>query len=281
MANGQASLTETGFGKTMRRDVWWLQPLLTFFGLSTFIVYSTWRAFHGQHFLAVEGGANYLSPFFSPVIYFHDLPTLTAELKSALAAHAWLGIMPGWVPHWVSPSFFILWAPAGFRFTCYYYRGAYYKAFWADPINCSVSEPRNGYRGEHKFPLIFQNIHRYFFYVAAAFIFILGYDAWQGMWFTAEGGGREFGIGIGSLVLWGNVFLLGGYTFGCHSFRHLIGGGINKLSKAPLRSKCYDCVGCLNSKHMVWAWFSLVWVGFTDLYVWMCASGTWTDFRIF
>jgi len=280
MANGQASLTETGFGKTMRRDAWWLQPLLTFFGLSTFIVYSTWRAFHGQHFLAVEGGANYLSPFFSPIVYFHDLPTLTAELKIALADHSWLGTMPGWMPNWVSPAFFILWAPAGFRFTCYYYRGAYYKAFWADPINCSVSEPRDSYRGEHKFPLILQNIHRYFFYVAAVFIFILGYDAWQGMWFAAEDGGREFGIGIGSLVLWGNVILLGGYTFGCHSFRHLIGGGINKLSKAPLRSKCYDCVGCLNSKHMVWAWFSLVWVGFTDLYVWMCASGTWTDFRI-
>ncbi len=264
----------------MRRDAWWVQPLFTFLGLSTFIVYSTWRAFHGQHFLAVDGGTNYLSPFFSPIVYFHDLPTLSADLKSALAAHAWLGNMPGWVPHWVSPAFFILWAPAGFRFTCYYYRGAYYKAFWADPINCSVSEPRNSYRGEHKFPLIFQNIHRYFFYVAASFIFILGYDAWQGMWFAAEDGGRKFGLGIGSLVLWGNVIFLGGYTFGCHSFRHLIGGGINKLSKAPVRSKCYECVGCLNAKHMIWAWCSLVWVGFTDFYVWMCASGTWTDFRI-
>ena len=280
MANGQASLTDTGFGKTMRRDAWWVQPLFTFLGLSTFIVYSTWRAFHGQHFLAVDGGTNYLSPFFSPIVYFHDLPTLSADLKSALAAHAWLGTMPGWVPHWVSPAFFILWAPAGFRFTCYYYRGAYYKAFWADPINCSVSEPRNSYRGEHKFPLIFQNIHRYFFYVAAAFIFILSYDAWQGMWFAAEDGGRKFGLGIGSFVLWGNVIFLGGYTFGCHSFRHLIGGGINKLSKTPVRSKCYECVGCLNAKHMIWAWCSLVWVGFTDFYVWMCASGTWTDFRI-
>jgi len=177
----------------MRHDAWWVQPLFTFLGLSTFIVYSTWRAFHGQHFLAVDGGTNYLSPFFSPIVYFHDLPTLSADLKSALAAHAWLGTMPGWVPHWVSPAFFILWAPAGFRFTCYYYRGAYYKAFWADPINCSVSEPRNSYRGEHKFPLIFQNIHRYFFYVAAAFIFILSYDAWQGMWFAAEDGVRKFG----------------------------------------------------------------------------------------
>ena len=265
----------------MRRDAWWVQPLLTFLGLSAFIVYSTWRAFYGQHFLAVEGGTNYLSPFFSPIVYFHDLPGLSADLKGALAAHAWLGTMPGWVPHWVSPAFLILWAPAGFRFTCYYYRGAYYKAFWADPINCSVSEPRDNYRGEQKFPLIFQNIHRYFFYVAAVFIFILGYDAWQGMWFAVEDGGRKFGLGIGSLVLWGNVILLGGYTFGCHSFRHLIGGGINKLSKAPVRSKCYECVGCLNAKHMIWAWCSLVWVGFTDLYVWMCASGTWTDFRFF
>ena len=197
----------------MRHDAWWVQPLFTFLGLSTFIVYSTWRAFHGQHFLAVDGGTNYLSPFFSPIVYFHDLPTLSADLKSALIAHAWLGTMPGWVPHWVSPAFFILWAPAGFRFTCYYYRGAYYKAFWADPINCSVSEPRNSYRGEHKFPLIFQNIHRYFFYVAAAFIFILSYDAWQGMWFAAEDGGRKFGLGIGSFVLWGNVIFLGGCTF--------------------------------------------------------------------
>ena len=265
----------------MRRDAWWVQPLLTFLGLSAFIVYSTWRAFYGQYFLAVEGGTNYLSPFFSPIVYFHDLPGLSADLKGALAAHAWLGTMPGWVPHWVSPAFLILWAPAGFRFTCYYYRGAYYKAFWADPINCSVSEPRDNYRGEQKFPLIFQNIHRYFFYVAAVFIFILGYDAWQGMWFVAEDGDRKFGLGIGSLVLLGNVILLGGYTFGCHSFRHLIGGGINKLSKAPVRSKCYECVGCLNAKHMIWAWCSLVWVGFTDLYVWMCASGTWNDFRFF
>jgi len=289
MANGHASLTETGFGKTMRRDAWWVQPLLTFLGLSAFIIYSTWRAFHGQHFLAVEGGTNYLSPFFSPILYFHvDLAWMTEAMREGIAAHAWLGVMPGGVPKWVSPAFLILWAPAGFRLTCYYYRGAYYKAFWADPINCSVSEPRDSYRGEHKFPLIFQNIHRYFFYVAAAFIFILGYDAILGIQFSTDASGKaladgetQFGLGIGSLVLWGNVFLLGGYTFGCHSLRHLIGGGINKLSKAPLRSKCYDCVGCLNARHMVWAWFSLVWVGFTDLYVWMCSSGTWTDFRFF
>ena len=59
-----------------------------------------------------------------------------------------------------SPALLILWAPGGFRLTCYYYRGAYYKAFWADPPSCAVGEPRGSYRGEHSFPPIMQNIHR-------------------------------------------------------------------------------------------------------------------------
>jgi len=29
------------FGETSRRDAWWIQPLLVFLGLSTFVVYST------------------------------------------------------------------------------------------------------------------------------------------------------------------------------------------------------------------------------------------------
>ena len=288
MANGQATITRDGFGDTQRRDRWWVKPLLTFLGLSAFIVYSTYRAFNGANFLAIADGTNYLSPFFSPILYFHEVSGPgNVALNAALAKHAWIGPMPSWAPPWVSPAFLILWGPAGFRFTCYYYRGAYYKAFWGDPPNCSVGEPRDTYRGEHSFPLIMQNIHRYFFYVAAVFIVILSYDAWQGMWFTQDANkvkytdGAHFGLGIGSLVLWGNVIFLGGYTFGCHSFRHLIGGGINLLSKTPVRSKCYECVGCLNAKHMIWAWCSLFWVGFTDVYVWMCASRAWTDYRIF
>ena len=289
MANGQATITRDGFGDTQRRDRWWVKPLLTFLGLSAFIVYSTYRAFNGANFLAIDGGTNYLSPFFSPILYYHpNLDWMNDGLRTTIKTHAWLGPMPEGVPLWVSPAFLILWAPAGFRFTCYYYRGAYYKAFWGDPPNCSVAEPRDTYRGEEKFPLIFQNIHRYFFYVAAAFIFILGYDAILGMQFTTDASGKaladgqtRLGLGIGSLVLWGNVILLGGYAFGCHSFRHLIGGGINLLSKTPVKSKCYECVGCLNAKHMIWAWCSLVWVGFTDFYVLMCAKGTWIDYRIF
>ena len=112
----------------------------------------------------------------------------------------------------------ILWAPGGFRLTCYYYRGAYYKAFWADPPACTVGEPRKTYLGERSFPLIMQNVHRYFLYLALIFILILAYDVWKAMWFADPAGGKpSFGIGIGTIVLAINVVLLSGYTFGCHS----------------------------------------------------------------
>ena len=46
-----------------------------------------------------------------------------------------------------------------------------------------------------------------------------------------------FGIGVGSLVLVVNVVLLGGYVFGCHAFRHLIGGTFDQISDHPVRHK--------------------------------------------
>ena len=97
----------------------------------------------------------YLSPFYSPELFGNS-------------PHAWFGPPPSWWPGWLpySPALLILWAPAGFRVTCYYYRGAYYKAFWADPPACAVGEPRKGYIGESNWPLRIQNIHRYFLYVA-------------------------------------------------------------------------------------------------------------------
>ncbi|MAG55109.1 MAG: succinate dehydrogenase, partial [Planctomycetes bacterium] len=214
---------------------------------------------------------NYLSPFYSP--------ELVGE-----SPHSWFGAQPGWWPGWLpfSPALLILWAPGGFRFTCYYYRSAYYKAFWGDPPACAVGELRKGYRGENSMPLILQNIHRYFLYLAVLFIGVLAWDAWKAMWFVDAAGGTEtFGIGVGSFVLTVNVILLGGYTFGCHSMRHLIGGVKNVLSKQPVRKKAYDCVSCLNRGHMRWAWCSLFGVGFSDLYVRMCSMGVWTDVRIF
>ena len=48
---------------------------------------------------------------------------------------------------------------------------------------------------------------------------------------------ETFGIGLGTLVLAVNVILLGGYTFGCHSLRHLVGGFLDQPSKSPLCHK--------------------------------------------
>jgi hypothetical protein len=243
-----------GFGRTARQDIWWLEPLLVFLGFAAFIVYSTWAALQGRHYSVP--GTGYLSPFYSPLL-------MTEK--------------PGWWPAFLpfSAAMLILWAPGGFRFTCYYYRGAYYKAFWADPPSCAVGEPRKRYWGERSFPLILQNVHRYFLYLALVFVVVLALDAWRAMWFDGR-----FGIGIGTLVLMINPILLGCYTLGCHSLRHLVGGRLDEVSKVPARKVAHDCVSCLNRRHMMWAWLSLFWVGFTDIYVRLCSMGILTDWRI-
>jgi hypothetical protein len=259
MASADVSV-KRGFGQTRRRDAWWATPLATFLGLGAFVVYATWAAFQGAHYY----WGPYLSPFYSP------------ELIGP-SPHAWFGPKPGWWPAAIpfSAALLILWAPGGFRFTCYYYRGAYYKAFWADPPACAVGEPRKSYLGERSFPLILQNVHRYFMYLAMPFILILAWDVWKATQF-ADG----FGIGVGTLVLAANVVLLGGYVFGCHSFRHYVGGYLDQLSRRPAQKKLYDCVSCLNRAHMRWAWASLFSVAFADLYVRMVSMGIWTDWRI-
>jgi hypothetical protein len=265
MASADVSLKQRPFGQTMRPDAWWAQPLLVFAGLSAFIGYSTWAAFQGAHYYS----GPYLSPFYSPE-FFGESP------------HSWFGAKPSWWPSWMlwSPALLILWAPGGFRLTCYYYRGAYYKSFWGDPPACTVGEPRKHYRGENSFPLIMQNVHRYFLYLALLFLIFLSVDVWKAMWFTNAAGQTSFGIGIGTIVLALNVVFLGGYTLGCHSLRHLVGGFLDQISRAPVRQKTYNCVSCLNRRHMMWAWMSLFWVGFSDLYVRMCSMGVWTDLRI-
>jgi hypothetical protein len=255
---------QRGFGQTSRRDAWWAVPLGVFLGLSSFLVYTTWAMFQANHY---EFGP-YLSPLYSPV-FWGDSP------------HAWFGARPPFWPGFIpfSPALLILPFPGSFRFTCYYYRGAYYKAFWADPPSCSVGEPRTNYRGENSLPLTLQNIHRYTFYIATLFIFMLSWDAWKAMWFT-DNGVTGFGIGVGTIVLVVNVVLLGGYTFGCHAARHLVGGFKDEISKSPACELAYSCTTSLNYKHQLFAWCSLFWVGFTDLYIRLCSMGIWTDLRI-
>jgi hypothetical protein len=253
------------FGETSRQDRWWLRPVLVFTILAAFIVYATWAALQGDHYRF----GPYLSPLYSPELFG--------------SGAAWFGALPAWWPSWLpwSPAILILWAPGGFRLTCYYYRGAYYRAFWADPPACTVGEPRTTYLGERSFPLILQNVHRYFLYLALGFLVILGHDVWDALWFTdAATGAQHFGLGVGTLVLALNVVLLGGYTLSCHSLRHLVGGGLDLLARRPVRRVAYACVTCLNSRHMIWAWMSLVWVAFSDVYVRLCSMGIWHDVRL-
>lgn len=265
----QAGGHEDRFLANQRRDNWWVAPLLTFLGLMTFVVYSTWAAFQGVHYYHEP----YLSPMYSPPLFSNF-----GAPGNAPSYHTWFGAFPGWWPPFIpqSPALIILVIPAMFRFTCYYYRKAYYRSFGLQPAGCAVRAcPRKNYQGE-RFLLIFQNLHRLVMYLAVAYIFILLYDAIVAFYHHEHG----IGIGVGTVVMLINVFLLAGYTFGCHSLRHMIGGGLNKFSATSFtrfRHGLWKGVTKLNEHHQEWAWTSLFWVGFTDVYIRLVSMGIWVD----
>jgi hypothetical protein len=275
---------ERRFLASARTDAWWVGPALTVAILSGFLVYGTWAAFQNAHYWvggqAEHGFGGYLSPFYSPQLW-NDAESIAESPGAAPLSHAWLGQWPGWLkavwPPFLpySPGFLILIFPGLFRFTCYYYRKAYYRSFAASPPGCAVGAvPQRPYQGERGL-LVFQNLHRYAMYAAVAFIFILGYDAV--MAYFRDG---RFGVGVGSLVLTVNVILLSGYTFGCHSFRHLTGGRLDCFScdrPARLQHAVWKKVSWLNARHMALAWTSLFWVAFSDVYVRLVSMGVIPD----
>jgi hypothetical protein len=214
----------------------------------------------GADYLYTDGGAHYLSPFYSP-----DLESWGLDLPFTYA-------------------FFVIWVPLGFRATCYYYRKAYYRAFFLSPPACAVAGPRRRrYRGEAAFPYILMNAHRYFLALATIVLGFLCYDAGRAFFFEGPSGSLEFGIGLGTLVLVVNVVLLALFTFGCNSFRHLVGGRLDCFTcsaAARTRHRLWRRVGVLNRRHMEWAWISLGWVAVTDLYIRLASAGVFDDPRI-
>ena len=120
--------------------------------------------------------------------------------------HSWFGAFPSWWPSFLpqSPAFFLPGLAIAFRFTCYYYRGAYYKAFGMTPPSCAVRGIPQHYRGETAL-LIFQNLHRYTLYAA---LFLLVCLWWEGIAAFFRGG--RFGIGVGTVVMLINAALLDG-----------------------------------------------------------------------
>ena len=256
---GRAAIT----ARTLRTDRWWQPPLISFTVLSAFVIYSTWAAFvNGDYFYKP-----YISPFYSPCL---------ANVCGGNAGHRIHGAngVPhlSWVGPWwaISPAIIILVVPLGFRLTCYYYRRAYYRSFWLSPPACAVAEPHKRYSGETRFPLVLNNIHRYFFYLATILNVILTYDA-----IYALVDRHTHGVfGVGNVVLLINAALLWAYTLSCHSCRHIMGGRLKHFSKHPIRFRMWGVVSKLNQRHMQIAWASLVWVAVADLYVRLAASGS-------
>jgi hypothetical protein len=214
-------------------------------------------AIQGSHFRFEEDGARYLSPFYSP------------DVERLFGVH-----LP------FSFAFVVLWAPLGLRATCYYYRKAYYRSLFLSPPACAVAGASRRYRGETRFPLVLQNLHRWFLYFATIVLGFLWYDAVRAFVFDGDG----FGVGLGSLVLLANVVALSAFTFGCNSLRHLVGGNLDCFTcsaSARARHKVWLGVRVLNLRHKEWAWISLVVVVLADLYVRLAAYGVFDDPRIF
>ncbi len=253
---------------TLRKDAWWALPVTVVVVLGSFIIYSTWAGLQNAYYYAPP----YLSPFYSPCVstsclhstFGYGLPDIQLPI---------IGVL--------SPAFLILWGPGLFRLTCYYYRKAYYRSFWLAPAACAVRDVKTGYTGETRFPLIIQNAHRYAWYIAVLFIVFLAWDGILAFRFPTPTGGHEFGMGVGTIIMWINVILLAGYTFSCHSCRHVCGGHVDVFSRAKARYGLWRFITRLNEQHPAFAWLSLFAVGLTDLYIRLVAMGIIRDLRIF
>jgi hypothetical protein len=186
----------------------------------------------------------------------------------------------------LSPGIYIVWSPLLFRVSCYYYRKAYHRAFFAPPA-CSMPPPsalqRFKYRGEAALPWVFNNLHRFFLYTAivnVAFLlvdFINAFVVHQG-----QQAGHVM-IGLGTLILGVNVVMLSAYTFGCHAFRHLVGGSLDCYScswTARTRRSLWEKVTVLNERHGLFALVSLFTVWGADVYIRLLLHGVIIDPRI-
>jgi hypothetical protein len=241
-----------------RRLPWWVEPVAIVGALTAFGLYSLTIVvlFPGTY-------QEYVSPFYSPEVG-----------------------RPAWLPWFITAPVLILWIPLGFRATCYYYRKAYYRAFLWDPPACQAQAQRfdrpwtkddEGYRGERAL-FVLNNVHRYFLYATIMVVAFLWYEAFLTV-FTPDG----FQISVASLLWFLNIVLVSLYTFSCHSFRHLVGG--NKdcytcVRGGNARRKLYNGVSRINLKHPQWAWYSLVSLLLTDIYLRLMQAGVISEYTI-
>ena len=256
-APGRASIG----ARTLRTDRWWFAPLLTASLLTIWVAYATVRVF-AQRAYFVEP-YHYLTPFYSPCVTASCNP-------DARDFGTWFGHFPPFIPFAILFLPFIL----GFRLSCYYYRRAYYRSFWFSPPACAVPDGHKTYSGETRFPLVFQNAHRYAFYAAGIVSLINTYDAVRSFHGT-----QTFGFGLGNVIIVGNVVLLWAYTLSCHSCRHIIGGRLKHFSAHPVRYRFWTTVSVMNTRHKELAWITLGTLALTDFYIMAVSAGWISDLR--
>ena len=209
------------FGETARRDAWWIQPLVVFLGLSTFLVYSTWAAFQGDHYT--------LRPVSLAVLLAGDLRRLAAQLVrteargvarvAAVLAGAAHPADPGLLPadllllprrvlqgvlgrsavvHGRRAAHRATGARTRFRSSC---RTSIATCCSSRSGSCSSCASMSGRRSGS--PIRRRAPCR-----------------------SASASARS---------CWPpTCVLLSGYLFGCHSLRHVVGGCVDQLSRAPL-----------------------------------------------
>ena len=216
MSTGRAKIS----ARTLRTDRWWQPDVLTVVGLLAWLTYATIRVFMQKDYYV--SAYHYLTPFYSPCVSKGCTPA-AAEFGTFLP-NVW------WLPYAALTLPLLLL----FRFTCYYYRKAYYRSFWMSPPACAVPDGHARYTGETRPPLLGQNAHRYFFYAAVLISLINTWDA-----VVAFQSPQGFGFGLGNIVLVTNVVLLWAYTVSCHSCRHIIGGRLKHFSQHPGRYKLW------------------------------------------
>jgi hypothetical protein len=250
--------------RTLRKDPWWRAPRITATLLTIWVAYATVRVFTGHWYFVPK--YHYLTPFYSPCV--------SGECAAGSASlGTWFGRVPPIVPYAAVSLPFVL----GFRLTCYYYRRAYYRAFWRAPAACAVREPHASYTGETRFPLILQNLHRYFFFAVLLISVLNTYDVVQAF----RGPNGSFGFGLGSIIMLVNVVMLWAYSLSCHSCRHITGGRLKNFSKHPVRYRMWTRISWLNARHMQLAWITLATLMATDLYILLVASKAISDLRFF
>jgi hypothetical protein len=129
-----------------------------------------------------------------------------------------------------------------------------------------VAEPHAKYTGETRFPLIIQNTHRYFFYIAAIISLINTYDAIVAMhspsgsgsaWATSSCGQRHHAVGLHGVV------------------PHLPARH-RRPAQALLQTPCavldLDPGQQAQHHHKKYAWITLGTLMFTDFYIMLVAG---------